>query len=261
MTAATVDHRRNVETSVMNHENFDKAPILRIQRFTTCGAYAVAVPGLQIDPTAVVQTFAAVFPAELPDKSMIATLALVTKLRNPKAVWSGVAVAFAMHVSLAAAIGGFLYRLPTRPVAGVAGAMFFLGAILMVKEAKEKGGAISSGDGDGDRNDDDDDGINSVQVRETATRFFPIAVTSFGVLAVAEFGDLTQFAVAGLSARTGEPLSVGIGGWLAEASVAAIAVVAGQWLIRKFALQKLQYVAAFVFAVLAVLAFREALLA
>jgi Ca2+/H+ antiporter, TMEM165/GDT1 family len=216
------------------------------------------VPSLQIDPTAVVQTFAAVFPAELPDKSMIATLALVTKLRNPKAVWCGVAVAFAMHVSLAAAIGGFLYRLPTRPVAGVAGAMFFLGAILMVKEAKEKRGAISSGDGE--RNDDDD-GINSVQVRETAISFFPIAVTSFGVLAIAEFGDLTQFAVAGLSARTGEPLSVGIGGWLAEASVAAIAVFAGQWLIGKFALHKLQYVAAFVFAALAVLAFREALLA
>jgi Ca2+/H+ antiporter, TMEM165/GDT1 family len=195
------------------------------------------VPGLQFDPVAAVQAFAAVFPAELPDKSMIATLALSTKLRNPKAVWCGVAVAFAMHVTIASAIGGFLYRLPTRPVAAIAGAMFALGAVLMFREARE------------DESGTDDDGIDSVKVRD-----------SFGVLAVAELGDLTQFAVAGLSARTGEPFSVGLGGWLAEATVAAIAVVGGGWLVKKFALKKLQYVAACVFALLAVLAFREAVM-
>lgn len=205
------------------------------------------MPGLQFDPAAAVQAFVAVFPAELPDKSMIATLALSTKLRNPKAVWCGVAVAFAMHVTIASAIGGFLYRLPTRPVAGVAGAMFALGAVLMFQEASE------------DESVSDDDGIDSVKVRDTARGFLPIAATSFGVLAVAELGDLTQFAVAGLSARTGEPLSVGLGGWLAEATVAAIAVVGGGWLVKKFALKKLQYVAVCVFAILAILAFREAL--
>jgi Ca2+/H+ antiporter, TMEM165/GDT1 family len=200
---------------------------------------------LQFDLTAAAQAFITVFPAELPDKSMIATLALVTKLRNPKAVWVGVAAAFAMHVTIAASIGGLLSKLPTRPIAVIAGLMFAMGSVLMVREAVEQ-------------DEDDDDGFDAVKVRDVKG-FRSIAVTSFGVLAIAELGDLTQFAVAGLSARTAQPLSVGIGGWCAEAGVAAIAVLTGRWLTTKFHLKKLQFVAAAVFALLAVLAFREAL--
>jgi Ca2+/H+ antiporter, TMEM165/GDT1 family len=225
--------------------------------------YAVAVPVPQLDLSSVLQAFAAVFPAELPDKSMIATLALVTKFRNPRAVWCGVAAAFAMHVTIAAAIGGFLYRLPSRPVAAVAGAMFFIGALVMLNEARTNETTLPDTTSVEDSTTSVQDSIANVGVtNRTATRaqrFLPVAAASFGVLAVAELGDLTQFAVAGLSARTGEPWSVGIGGWVAEAMVAAIAVVAGQWLMRKFSLRKLQYVAAGVFVLLAVLAIREAL--
>jgi Ca2+/H+ antiporter, TMEM165/GDT1 family len=199
---------------------------------------------LAFDLSAAAQAFITVFPAELPDKSMIATLALVTKLRNPKAVWVGVAAAFLMHVTIAASIGGLLSRLPTRPIAIVAGLMFTVGSSLMIREAREEA-------------DDDDDGIESVAVKDVRG-FRAIALTSFGVLAVAELGDLTQFAVAGLSARTAQPLSVGIGGWLAESSVALIAVLTGGWLTKKFHLKKLQFVAAAVFALLAILSFREA---
>ena len=42
------------------------------------------------------RAFLTVFPAELPDKSMVATIILVTRYRRPLAVWLGAALAFAV---------------------------------------------------------------------------------------------------------------------------------------------------------------------
>ena len=43
---------------------------------------------------ALLQAFVTVFPAELPDKSMFATIVLVTRYRRPGWVWVGVVAAF-----------------------------------------------------------------------------------------------------------------------------------------------------------------------
>ncbi len=40
---------------------------------------------------------------------------------------------------------------------------------------------------------------------------------SFGVIALAEWGDLTQLATASLAAKSGEPVATAIGAWLALA--------------------------------------------
>jgi Ca2+/H+ antiporter, TMEM165/GDT1 family len=193
-----------------------------------------------MDLSALLQAFVTVFPAELPDKSMFATLALVTRLRNPKAVWVGVAGAFAVHATVAASVGGLLSRLPERPIAAAAAVMFSMGALLMWREAHRSYGA-SAGSVEED-----------VSIGVSKRSFRGIAATSFGVLALAELGDLTQFAVAGLAARTGEPISVGVGGWLATAGVAALAVALGGRLSQKFHLKRLQYGAALIFGVLGV---------
>ena len=51
--------------------------------------------------TAFLVAFGTVFLAELPDKTMVASLVLTTKFRRPFAVWVGVSGAFIVHVVLA----------------------------------------------------------------------------------------------------------------------------------------------------------------
>ena len=58
---------------------------------------------------ALLQAFATVFPAELPDKTMIATIVLVTRYRRPGWVWVGAVCAFAVHVVVAVAAEGFAF--------------------------------------------------------------------------------------------------------------------------------------------------------
>jgi Ca2+/H+ antiporter, TMEM165/GDT1 family len=199
---------------------------------------------LQFNFGVAAQSFLAVFPAELPDKSMFATLALTAKFGRKLPVWCGVAAAFAMHVVIATTVGGLLSQLPERAVAGAAAVLFGVGAVLMWRESRE----------DEDEQRDEVDSLPASQQPDLRS-FWGVVVASFAVLAVAELGDLTQFAVAGVAARTGEPLSAGIGGWVAEAAVAAIAVLTGGALLRRFKLSKMQLFAAAVFAVLAAVSF------
>ena len=56
--------------------------------------------------------------------------------------------------------------------------------------------------------------------------------TAFVVMFFAERGDLTQILIANLTAHYHSPLSVGAGALLALWSVAALAVVGGQGLLR-----------------------------
>ena len=81
--------------------------------------------------------------------------------------------------------------------------------------------------------------------------------TVFGVVFIAEWGDLTQLATASL-ATTRPPLSVLVGASLAMISVSAIGVVAGRALLRVVPERVLHRAAAVVFATLAVVFFINA---
>jgi Ca2+/H+ antiporter, TMEM165/GDT1 family len=156
--------------------------------------------------------FGTVVLAELPDKSMVVSLMLTTRYRRPLAVWCGIAVAFAMHVILAVAIGSVIGRLPHRPIAAIVGALFGVGAVLVWRESND--------------NQDHD----AAELGRPAQSFIEVSIVSGSVLLVAEFGDLTQLATAGLASRTGDALGVAVGAWLGLATVAALAVAAGRWL-------------------------------
>jgi Ca2+/H+ antiporter, TMEM165/GDT1 family len=67
--------------------------------------------------------FAAVFLAELPDKTMLATLLLTARTRRGGAVWVGVTFASGCHVVLAVIAGSLLAKLPDRAVVGLAGVL------------------------------------------------------------------------------------------------------------------------------------------
>jgi len=177
--------------------------------------------------------FVAVFVAELPDKTMFATLVLTTRFRAPLAVWSGVAGAFAIHVVIAAAFGSLVSKLPTRPVDAAVTVLFLIGAVVLWRSA--------------DENPDEDEDVGD------AHGFGAIAARSFGLILIAELGDLTQLTTAGLAARTGQPIAVGAGALLALWAVAGIGVTAGQQLLRWLPLPTVRRVAAIIFMLLAVL--------
>lgn len=69
-------------------------------------------------------------------------------------------------------------------------------------------------------------------VAGTREGFWRVVATSFAVLFVAEFGDLTQIAIANLAARYSQPVTVGIGAVVAMWAVAALAIGGGRQLLR-----------------------------
>src|SRR5215212_5737673 len=82
--------------------------------------------------TTAATAFAVIFLAELPDKSLLASLVLGTRYR-PLWVWLGVSAAFAVHVVIACVAGRLLTLAPRRFVEVVVAVLFALGAYLMLR--------------------------------------------------------------------------------------------------------------------------------
>ncbi|MGH3943254.1 MAG: TMEM165/GDT1 family protein [Pseudonocardiaceae bacterium] len=174
---------------------------------------------------------------------MVATLLLAGRYR-PGPVLLGVSAAFAVQCVIAVAFGHVLTLLPERLVAVVVCVMFAVGAALLLRE----GFSTSAAE---DVDVTEDTGI---------APWWRAVALSFGVLFAAEWGDASQLAVAALTARYGEPLSVGLGGWLALVTVAVLAVAVGTRFAARLPTTWLQRIAGMVFAGFAVVAGITALL-
>ena len=173
-------------------------------------------------------TFTAVFLAELPDKTMFATLLLSTHFRRRLPVWIGVSCGYAVHVLIAVIFGSALSRLPERPIQLLVGVLFVVGGLLTWRSGT----------------DDDDEATDKWSTSLSNTR---VAWTAASVILVAEFGDLTQLATAGFAARFADPFAVGIGAVVALSSVSGLAVLTGSWLTTKVPLRVIQRSAAVLF--------------
>jgi putative Ca2+/H+ antiporter (TMEM165/GDT1 family) len=182
--------------------------------------------------------FVTVFPAELPDKTMIATVVLSTRYRRPAVVWVGAAAGFTVHVVLAVGAGSLFALLPSAVVDVAAAALFTAGAVILWRTA-----------------DDPTTVEDGTDVPVASTR--QIVVASATVILVAEWGDLTQLATAGLAARTSDPLFIGLGALLALWCVAALAATGGAALTRVLPVHLLRRIAATVFLLLAVISIAE----
>ncbi|WP_116044533.1 TMEM165/GDT1 family protein [Amycolatopsis palatopharyngis] len=181
---------------------------------------------------ALASTFALVLVAELPDKTMVATLVLTTRFRALP-VLVGVGIAFALQAVIAVAFGSVLTLLPESLVSAVVAAMFGLGAYMLLREGFTEA---------------DDSGADAARTGPHPLPFLRSAMTSFGVLFAAEWGDASQLATAGLTARFAQPIPVGIGAFLGMATVAGLAVVIGHKLRGRLRPKLLQRVAGFAFA-------------
>jgi putative Ca2+/H+ antiporter (TMEM165/GDT1 family) len=194
--------------------------------------------------TVALTVFALILPAELPDKTMVATLVLSTRY-PPLPVWVGVAVGFAVQSAVAVAAGDLVSLLPSDVVHGVTAAMFAIGAALLLR-------------GSADVAEEERELEAEIADAPAAPSFRRAALTSFGVLFAAEWGDLSQILTANLAAKYGDPAAVFVGSWAALATVAAIAVLSGRALLRVVPLNWVRRLAALLFAVMAVVTGLEA---
>jgi len=99
------------------------------------------------------------------------------------------------------------------------------------------------------RTDDDDD--DEARLKAGAAGFWAVAATSFGVIALAELGDLSDIMIVNLAARYHNPLAVGIGSVLALWSVAALAIAGGRGLLRILPMRWIARLAALTMVVMA----------
>jgi Ca2+/H+ antiporter, TMEM165/GDT1 family len=179
----------------------------------------------------VLAVFPVIFLGELPDKTMFASLVLATR-GHPRAVWLGAAGGFVVHVVIATTIGvGLFHLVPHRALEGVVAALFLAGAVYAVVETAE---------------------AEVERIAQESATHTQVAATAFVVIFLAEWGDLTQILTANLAAHYHSAFSVGLGATLALWTVALIAVVGGQGLMRFVNVTLLRRTMAAILVVLAV---------
>lgn len=180
--------------------------------------------------TVLAAVFPLVFLGELPDKTMFASLVLASRGR-PVPVWLGAACAFTVHVVIAVSVGEAIFALlPHRAVEAFVAALFAGGALYswLSRNAEEEEADLSA-----------------------SPSAWRMGLAAFGVIFVAEWGDLTQIITANLAARYHSALSVGVGALVALWLVAALAVTAGSNVLRFVSVRVLRIVTAVVLAGLA----------
>jgi len=184
--------------------------------------------------------FGAIFLVELPDKTFIATLVLATRFR-PLYVWIGVSLAFAVQTLVAVTVGGLLAQLPKRPVEVFAAVMFLVGGVILLRGA-----------GRADEEEAETEEEFSHKGAATAVGLRAVGV-SFGVLFLAEWGDLSQLLTASMVLQFKEPVSVFLGAFLALATVSALAAVLGRALLARVRLATIRRIGGGVCLLLAAL--------
>jgi putative Ca2+/H+ antiporter (TMEM165/GDT1 family) len=181
------------------------------------------------DLTLFLSTFALIFVAELPDKTAIAALVLATR-NNPWAVFIGSALAFLVQSVVAVLFGSLFGLLPPRVIHIGSGLLFLVFAVMMWTRRQEE-----------------------KEASKESLPFGKVVWTSFMVIFIAEWGDLTQLASATLVAKTRQPFTIFIAATLALWTTTAIAISIGHHAKKLINPRLLQTIAAVAFAIVGIL--------
>lgn len=177
--------------------------------------------------------FGSLFLAELPDKTSLATLAL---LRHHAAVWVwlGAALALIAQTILSLSAGRLLALVPQKPLAWFEIVLFFGFAVWLYKESKET-----------DHSPVDGTNLHSLNAQA-------IVLQTFFMVFLAEFFDLTQIATVAYAARYPHQL-IAIGVIASTALLAAngLMILIGRYLLRRVPGHWMQRGAALIFGVIA----------
>ena len=171
-----------------------------------------------MDPLLILLVAGVVLLAELPDKSMFASLVLGSKFK-PQWVFLGNACAFIVHVTLAVTAGSLLRLAPKTVVESIVAALFLAGAIYLWVTR---------------HHDEEAEGEAEVEKETKTPRNLALASfgTSFMVIFIGEWGDITQILTANLAAKYHDALSVGIGAVIGLCAASLLAITLGQTLLK-----------------------------
>lgn len=160
--------------------------------------------------------FALIFIAEIPDKTMIATLIMGSRSR-PALVWIGASLGFLLQTVVAVGAGGLLLLLPHKTLEIITSMLFFGGAIylLFVPEKSE----IKKGE---------QKGVGEFQTQSPRK----VITTAFVVIFLGEFGDLTQILTVNFVAKYHQALLVGFSAGAALVAVAGLGAFGGRILLK-----------------------------
>ncbi|MGH9304083.1 MAG: TMEM165/GDT1 family protein [Acidimicrobiales bacterium] len=161
-------------------------------------------------------TLALVFPAELPDKTFISTVVLASRNRFMP-VWLGVGLALSVQAAIAVIAGRLLRLLPHTTVESIVAGLFIAGAAYLIfvpEKAEQEKGERLGGD------------------EAPPAPGWKVFLTAFSIVALAEFGDITQILIANLSAKYRDPWAVFAGAVVAFWLVAALGTFAGKTITR-----------------------------
>ncbi|WP_281349806.1 TMEM165/GDT1 family protein [Marichromatium bheemlicum] len=187
---------------------------------------------ISTDGGAIAATFALVALAEMGDKSQLVCMALAARHRHWP-VLLGALAAFLLLNTLAVLFGAALTQwIPDQLLAAAVAVLFAVFGIVALRT-----------------NEAEDEG-DTQQVQRSG---HSILVATFLLLFLAEMGDKTQLAVAGM-ATTLAPLPVWIGANLAMALTAALGVFVGCRLLTRLPIVLVHRISGALFLVLAVVA-------
>ncbi len=181
--------------------------------------------------TAIISTFGLIFLAEIGDKSQLVCMTLAARHRHLPVLLGAIA-AFLILNTLAVVFGaGLAEWIPERILAGTVAILFGAFGIksLLTQEEVGEDGEIEEKPGHG------------------------IFATTFLMLLLAEMGDKTQLAIAGL-ASTLPALAVWIGATLALITTSALGIWLGATLLRRIPIHSLHQMSGVFFLVLAAFA-------
>jgi putative Ca2+/H+ antiporter (TMEM165/GDT1 family) len=183
-------------------------------------------------PALFATVFGLIFVAELPDKTALAALVLATRHR-PLPVFLGAALALSIQSAIAVGAGSLFAELPARYVHIGAGVVFLGCAIFMWRRKHEEDGEeLKQAEGAG---------------------FWRALWTVFGVVFIAEWGDLTQVGTAALQAKYHAWVVVLTASTAALWCVTGIAVFVGNRARKVLEPKLTQNIAAALFAIIGVL--------
>ncbi len=201
-----------------------------------------------LDLTTAAIVFGLIFLIELPDKTFIATLVMSTRFR-PLLVWIGVTAAFFVQTVVSVLIGGVLTKLPKTPIEIFATLMFLIGGFLLLRGA---------GKADEEEAETEEE-FDAKTAKGRDLRGWHVVSLCFGILFLAEWGDLSQILTASLVLKYQDPVSVFVGAFLALATVSGLAAVLGRVLLRKMRLSTLRRIGGVVCLLLATLSIAQLL--
>jgi putative Ca2+/H+ antiporter (TMEM165/GDT1 family) len=177
-------------------------------------------------------TYALIFLMELPDKTALSILLLSTR-HHGVAVFIGAAAAFVIQSIVAVVFGSVLGWLPEKWTHIGAGLLFLFFSYRLWRESREaeQEEALSGG---------------------SFANFRRALLSSFTMIFIAEWGDLTQLATAALQVKYRDPWPIFTASVLALWSVTVLSIVAGKSLKRWLEPKKLQLIGAVIFALVGI---------